>query len=415
MTKYCNKCNAVVEEIGNFCTQCGSNDIRDDKEEQAAPQTEEIKEAEKVEEQPSEETKEEGKVEEQPSEEVKEDTPEEKVEEQPTEETKEEETPETEEQSTEETKEGETPETTPEVTEEKKEEPVYPDSENIISDSNPISIPNAVQAFDHAAPTTPVEQNENSFANVPDFMYGQGETQEPVPEIQPVRPRPQTPPNFMQQQMQMPPKRPTSRKQKTNIPVFAAIGVAAFMLIVGIVFVLTNSNNKEETLEKVPVAPFSNSDISVSGNNEGFDTSSVFTNENSFRVGNENYGFISIPKTWTYFTDKEKPSQTLQYTDNGTWIVTLFGKPTAQENAVDWANSVYLTISQSGAQNISTSQTVIDGYTALTISAYYQSEKKYITTWFLETKNGITHYLAIEGPQINNENYNIIYSFNENK
>ena len=65
--------------------------------------------------------------------------------------------------------------------------------------------------------------------------------------------------------------------------------------------------------------------------------------------------------------------------------------------------------------DIKANKTKVAGYEALSVSAYYPEQAKYLTTWFFETKSGYTHYLAIECPEKDGDNYNIIYSFKEDE
>ena len=397
MSRFCNKCNAPVEDGGSFCTECGSDDIR-----------EEVAAAEDVALDVSSETAPlEGNTQEQVQ------TAEQPVAEQQTAEVQTTDAPQV--------VEAQTVSTTPVA-----EAPV---SENAPAENvDPYSL--------NGVSTQPPETQANSFANVPDFMNGDlnnvEEEQIPIVTSPPAYQAPVVQPVQQQTAMQppqagmppMPPRprsaRPRFKKSKKNYTlIFGILGVALVCFIISIVFILGALGNKRDVQvpQQEQQKPFDTSDMSANGNggSAGVDVEKIFTPENSFRVGQEGYGYISIPNTWTYFKDKNSKSNNLQYTDDGTWIVTLYGKPTTESNAVDWANMVYNNIAKSGATNITTSKVIIDNYTALTIAAYYPSQSTYLTAWFLETKNGYTHYLAIEGPQSSGDYYNIIYSFNEYK
>lgn len=355
MARFCNKCNAPIEAGGYFCTECGSNDIRDDEEQK---------------------------------EEEKETTPSEEIE----------------------VKDTSTPST--EIPE------METNTVRSFGDKSIEQLQNAeIKSINSLEPTTnemkETTQEEaqpnpstNSFADVPDYMnhtqtinipsdfqlqegdYNNYNNQENVSQTIPYNPKI---------------KSRSKRSDKKILRVVFAI-VGAMVVLFLIAFVLSNRTDN---------APFSETDIEPN-TGETLDFSTIFTPENSFRVGNATLGYISIPNTWAQ-VQQEEGSKAQQFTDGTSWVVTLMSTPTDEYSAVTYANNVYDSIKVDGGQNITTGKTKIAGYTALTITAYYPNQKQYLTTWCLESKNGQTHYLAIEGPESGGDNYNIIYSFQEDK
>ena len=200
------------------------------------------------------------------------------------------------------------------------------------------------------------------------------------------------------------------KRKKMIIRIIIIIAVAIFLFL-SILFIYSYG----KTVGTKENGPFSSEDVQSSeGDESTFDYSSIFTPQNSFRVGNAQLGYISIPNTWSQIAQPEG-STALQYTDNVSWVVTLMAVSTSQYSASDYANNVYHSIQSGGGQNITTGKATISGYPALTISAYYPSLDKYLTTWCFESPIGHTHYLAIEGPSSTGDNYNIIYSFKVEK
>ena len=213
-------------------------------------------------------------------------------------------------------------------------------------------------------------------------------------------------------------KRMNARKKKQNSKtLFIFLGIG-FCVVVSVLLLFVFYYGKAVAAIEGPAVvegPFKPSDLQAAGSTTPtVDYSTIFTPENSYRVGDPNFGYFSIPNTWIKFADVNE-NNTLQFTDNGTWIVTLYGVPTNQLSAVNWANNVYNGLNQSGAKNVTTTVTTINGYPALAITAYYSGQEKYLTTWFLESRSGITHYLAIEGPSNTGDNFNIIYSFKDDQ
>lgn len=362
MPKYCNKCNSPIEEDGQFCTQCGSNDIRD---------TEQTVET----------------------------------------------TPVT------------NPVPTPEIT---------PVTNPVMSVPSPGIIPVSNSAVE--ATPTPTEINptpaqsvptanliqpvQNNFADVPDFMTS------PTEVVTPPQPTPsvEVPKDFQFPDGQVNDNTPKEeevavsntaisekrRKQKNNKKVlYVFLGVGGFIFIVLLFFFVFSFGVALGSGQDGDGGPFSSGGSQSSGGS-GIDYSTIFNASNSFRVGSEEYGFISIPNTWHIFKDTND-NNTLQYTDDGTWIATIYAQDTSDMSAVNWANNAYRDFQSKGIDSLNTSTTSINSYNAYVITAFYRDQNKYLTTWFFESDEGKTHYLALEGPTTTGDNYNIIYSFKEDQ
>ena len=134
---------------------------------------------------------------------------------------------------------------------------------------------------------------------------------------------------------------------------------------------------------------------------------------NSYRVGDNNYGYISIPLSWTKLENGDEDM--LQYTDNTSWVVTSYYLPTSQINAITWANNIYSLLQKNKAKNINVTTLKINELNVYQVNGYYEKENTYLSTWCFDTKNGYTHYLALEGITSSTEYYDIIYTFKEDR
>lgn len=359
MARFCNKCNYPIEEGGLFCTECGSNDIRDD----SAPKK---LGTEKVEE------------------------------------------PKTEAPTT-------VPETNAPTT-----KPVPANVGVTVSGKAPeedetpevdgyaVSLPQVGKIQDSKE-----DEVKNNFGEVPDYMSGDKEPEKKVMQIDIKK-------DVLHQDASKPTKlgvppvinSAPRRRKKDNPGIWLFVGAGGFLALA--VLLMFCFYYGKAVGELGPGGPFKGTLNSKTTTANEYDYTTMFNTENSFRVGNDDFGYISIPNTWVNFKDVNGNS-TLQYTDNGSWIVTIYAMPTTQMTAEAWANSVYKAIVNNGGQNIQTSTSTIDVYNALKITAYYPKQKKYLATWFFESKAGKTHYLAIEGPESSGDPYNSIYSFKEDQ
>ena len=366
MARFCNKCNYPIEEGGSFCTECGSDDIRDEFD--STPVKEDKKDNQPVESTPMMGI--------------------------------------------------------PEIVENSSS--TFGDRS--ISDMQASAI-KPISNTDGSSMDTPVDVpmapivetpsvNGGSFVNLPDYMGSDinvpkdfqlqdGGTENDYSHAIT---------NSQENNIAFNDAFPREKKKKSSV-IKVVIIIAVVVGLVGL-FAVTysagKSSNDNSTINTDGSEPFSSSDLNSNGAETPDVPSVVFTADNSFRVGDENYGYISIPNTWAQVAHKDG-DYSLQYTDTGSWVVTLYAINTSQRSASDYANMIYKSIQSSGGQSITTGKSVIDGYPAFTISAYYETQKKYLTTWFFESKMGKTHYLAIEGPTSSSDNFSIVYSFKETK
>ncbi len=320
MAKFCNKCNSPIEEEGYFCTECGSNDIRDDKDE-------------------SEEPKE-----------------------------------------------------TPIVEQDNHSEESIPEIETSQAESF------GEKSIEQLMKST-IKPIENAETNVKENEDQQNNELNNI-EIEPEKNK--------QENNNFTPKKAIHKKKNSNT-ILKIIFAIVVIIAVGLIIFFIYSQGKKEEEKSYTKTSQEQKDIK-----DQIDYTKIFTPENSFRVGNEKTGYISIPNTWAQVI-QPPGSNVQQYTDGNSWVVTLMSTDTSQYSAETYANSIYDSIKQGGGQNIETGKTKIAGYTALTIMASYPKLNKYLTTWCFESKLGKTHYLAIEGPESNGDNYNIIYSFKEDQ
>ncbi len=118
-------------------------------------------------------------------------------------------------------------------------------------------------------------------------------------------------------------------------------------------------------------------------------------------VGDDNYGYISVPSNWNRFYDVDG-NNSLQYSYGNLYIVslnTLDATRTAKEYA---SNYMYNKQNSSEVTGV-TGATVTIGknkeYTAYQVYMYYPSDSTYLVTYWFEAGDGKVHYIALEGPQ----------------
>lgn len=149
------------------------------------------------------------------------------------------------------------------------------------------------------------------------------------------------------------------------------------------------------TIDGKKVEQTSNTD-----NNDNNNSNSNTTNDKKV-VGDDNYGYISVPSNWNRFYDVDG-NNSLQYSYGNLYIVslnTLDATRTAKEYA---SNYMYNKQNSSEVTGV-TGATVTIGknkeYTAYQVYMYYPSDSTYLVTYWFEAGDGKVHYIALEGPQ----------------
>ena len=136
--------------------------------------------------------------------------------------------------------------------------------------------------------------------------------------------------------------------------------------------------------------------------------------KNSYRVGSKDYGYVSVPNSWSPF-GLSPENQTIQYTDGTGWIVTLYSVDQSTITAKNWANNIVAQMNSVGASDIGMEETEVNEFGGYKLFGYYSNVSTYLAAWVINGNDGKVHYIAIEGPERYNDFYDIIFTFNPTK
>lgn len=127
-------------------------------------------------------------------------------------------------------------------------------------------------------------------------------------------------------------------------------------------------------------------------------------------IGNDTYGYLTIPSEWIRFQDKSS-SKTMQYSDKDTtYIVVLYAVPTNQTSALQYKDAAYDNLVSSGT-TIEVQEVQFANYYAYQIYGFNSTKNSWVSAWFFEAEDGYTHYVGIEGPDKDNEYFQIPFTF----
>lgn len=135
--------------------------------------------------------------------------------------------------------------------------------------------------------------------------------------------------------------------------------------------------------------------------------------ENTMVIGNDHYGYVKVPSNWHEFKDVDGNS-TYQYSDIGDlgYIITLetYDQDISPLTA---ATNVMNHIKEEG-EEATYRYTKISKYYGYVVEAKY-SDGTYLDAYLFKADDGKLHYVAIEGPDKNNDNFEIPQTFSMTK
>ena len=143
-------------------------------------------------------------------------------------------------------------------------------------------------------------------------------------------------------------------------------------------------------------------------------TTNTNTSSNTKRVGDDKFGYVTVPSNWYRFVDPNATS-TLQYSYANVYIVTLYARDKSEISARDYATNTMYKMKQEGAENVTGATVSLGKYTAYQVYGYYKNENLWLVCWHFETEDNKTHYISMEGPDASSEHFKIPETFSLKK
>ena len=130
-------------------------------------------------------------------------------------------------------------------------------------------------------------------------------------------------------------------------------------------------------------------------------------------VGDDYYGYVKVPENWVEFKDLDSTG-TFQYTDIGDtgYIITL---NTYEENISPYQAAMNVkNHSEEEGNEASYKFGKINKYSCYIVNAKY-TDGTYLDAYLFKADDGKLHYVSIEGPDDDNDNFDIPDTFSLNK
>jgi len=179
------------------------------------------------------------------------------------------------------------------------------------------------------------------------------------------------------------------KKEKNNKEFLKKIGIVVGAIILVIcLFLLTKSCSKDNNEEEIK-------------------------DEEIQRIGSNEYGFISVPSDWLRL-EGTTTSSGIKYSDKDiSYVATLDTSSTL--NPQEFVYTARNQLQTAGVSDFAIDELEFCGYSAYRLTGYHQGQNKYILAYFFRAEDNITHYVGVEGPDNQNENFKIPDTYNLTK
>ena len=128
-------------------------------------------------------------------------------------------------------------------------------------------------------------------------------------------------------------------------------------------------------------------------------------------VGNEVFGYLTIPSDWISFDDKDSSGNTLQYSDKDqNYVITIDAVSTEVMDAKNYALAAVQSLEGDGTA-VETAVVEFNEYAAYQVYGYNEARKVWVSAWFFDAEDGNSHFVGIEGPDKEGEFFQIPYTF----
>ena len=128
-------------------------------------------------------------------------------------------------------------------------------------------------------------------------------------------------------------------------------------------------------------------------------------------IGNDRFGYLTIPSEWILFEQTGSNADNLQYSDKDViYVVTLLATSSNYTDVISFTNYVKDTLAEDDV--IAEIQEVQFGsYNAYQVYGYSDSENRWFNSWVFEAEDNNIHYVGVEGPDKDSEYFQIPFTF----
>lgn len=191
---------------------------------------------------------------------------------------------------------------------------------------------------------------------------------------------------------------PEGKKNKTGLIIGIVIAAIVAVAVALIVVLCVNSGNKAEN----------------GGDGAGASLEIGESDSDAKKwVGSDEYGYVEVPESWSTILDSDEG---LQYGSSKTdvskgYYISMLVRPTSEIDAESWAEGMKMVFEEEDVSDIEVATKKIGKNTAHVVSGYYKEYSRWLATYTMDTEDGKTHYVSIEGPDRANAAFKIPETF----
>lgn len=126
-------------------------------------------------------------------------------------------------------------------------------------------------------------------------------------------------------------------------------------------------------------------------------------------VGTSQYGYLTIPNDWLRLEGTSE-STGLRYSDKDIiYAVTL--DTSSSLSPEEFVYTARNQLQEAGVSNFEIVQVNFNNYNAYKLVGYHQGNNKHILAYFFKAEDNVTHYVGIEGPDNQSDNFKILDTY----
>lgn len=219
------------------------------------------------------------------------------------------------------------------------------------------------------------------------------------------------------EQVTAPKETPAAPQKRSKAPLIVGIILGSVFLFIIIIVVLillfTGILFRSKTITND--IPTSTETTTPSSSNT---TTPTTTTEKTTVIGNDEYGYLSLPGTWYKFYDVSGTKSGIQYTKDTVWIVSMDASTKTSEITAENLAKTALYNMKYGSetvQNATGAKVKVRNYNAYQVYGYYPNDNIWLVEWFFEPGDGKVHYISVEGNDYTSDYFKIPDSFSLSK
>lgn len=196
---------------------------------------------------------------------------------------------------------------------------------------------------------------------------------------------------------------PQAPKKKSNTAFIIIIIVLAVLLCSALGYIVFDKIKDGQNNNAIESTTSSAKEDSLPTKKDEPTSTPSTTNADTKVVGQDGYGYVTVPSNWYTFQDASG-SSAIQYTYATVFTLSLdivpdtTNKLTAKDAASNYMSRELQNTSATNVQGATVKVGKNSEYTAYQVYSYYPADNTYLVTYWFEAEDGKIHYMALEGP-----------------